>query len=121
MKNYLPSARFAFINWYKNAAREKIRQRLDWYSEASGLKYNRVNITSAMRRWGSCSGKAYLSFSWRLIMAPLKVIDYVVVHELAHIEVKNHSKNFWSKVRTIMPDYEHAKSWLRHNEFLLNL
>jgi len=121
LKNYLPQARQVFSDWYKKEAYEKIKQRLDWHSEAAGIRYNKMGITNAMRRWGSCNTKGNLFFSWRLIMAPLKIIDYVVVHELAHIVVKNHSEKFWIKIRMIMPDYEYSKNWLKDNEYLLNL
>ncbi|HNT25498.1 MAG TPA: M48 family metallopeptidase, partial [Anaerolineales bacterium] len=62
-----------------------------------------------------------LSFTWRLVMAPLPVIDYVVVHELCHLQVRNHSKDFWNKVRAIMPDYKERARWLRVNGHLLRL
>jgi len=120
-KRYLSEAKKIFITWYRNQAKINIHERLEWYSKFSGIKHIKFNITGAKKRWGSCSGKGNLNFSWRLIMAPLKVIDYVVVHELAHVIVKNHSKAFWTKVASIMPDYKSHKDWLRHNGFLLNL
>ncbi len=118
---YTASARELFTNWYKERARDRIQERLKLYSQATGLKYNKFCISGAKKRWGSCSVKGNLRFTWRLIMAPLKVIDYVVVHELAHVAIKNHSKNFWAKVRTIMPDYKPARDWLKHNGCLLRL
>jgi len=78
-------------------------------------------ITSARTRWGSCSQEGALSFAWRLIMAPLPIIDYVVVHELAHIQVKNHSKRFWNKLNVLMPDYRQRIEWLERNGHLLSL
>ncbi|MFC1480550.1 M48 family metallopeptidase [Candidatus Omnitrophota bacterium] len=121
LRGCLPNARQKFIDWYKKEAYEKIKQRLDWYSATSGLKYNKVNITSAMKRWGSCNAKGDLFFSWRLIMAPWKVIDYVVIHELSHVVVKNHSTNFWNKVKVMLPDYEKSRKWLKENEHLLRI
>ncbi|HRT99184.1 MAG TPA: M48 family metallopeptidase, partial [Ignavibacteriales bacterium] len=68
-----------------------------------------------------CSPKGNLNFSWRLIMAPLSVIDYVVVHELAHLEQRNHSKAFWSIVKMLLPDYEKSNDWLKDNHYLLKI
>ena len=117
----LPKAREVFINWYKKRAYEKISERVEWYAKQNGFKYNKVNITNAQKRWGSCSPKGNLNFSWRLIMAPLHVIDYVVIHELVHLEERNHTKDFWDKVKILMPDYKKHKTWLKKNAYLLRL
>ncbi len=119
--NQKPFARDVFIRWYKNAARNFILDRVNYYSNLTGIEYNNVKITSARKRWGSCSREGNLSFTYRLIMAPISVIDYVVVHELCHIEVHNHSKAFWEKVRVIIPEYKKQKEWLKENGYLLNL
>jgi len=119
--NQKPFARDVFILWYKNAARNLILERIYYYSNLTGIKYNNVKITSARKRWGSCSREGNLSFTYRLIMAPISVIDYVVVHELCHIEVHNHSKAFWEKVKVIIPEYKKQKEWLKENGHLLNL
>ncbi|MFC1645761.1 M48 family metallopeptidase [Candidatus Omnitrophota bacterium] len=115
-RQYLCEAKKVFIEWYRKEAYKKIEERLNWHSYLSGLKYSKFNITGARKRWGSCSAKGNLYFSWRLIMAPLGVIDYVVVHELAHLEERNHSRNFWDKVKTLMPDYKKYRHWLKDNE-----
>ncbi|MFN3481235.1 MAG: M48 family metallopeptidase [Thermodesulfovibrionales bacterium] len=120
-KSVLPRARELFIDWYKNMAYEKISERVELYACNSGLKYKKVNITDAQKRWGSCGHNGNLNFSWWLIMAPLPVLDYVVVHELAHIEEKNHTRSFWNKVKILMPDYEKHKDWLRENGYLLKI
>ncbi|MFN4111286.1 MAG: M48 family metallopeptidase [Ignavibacteria bacterium] len=117
----LSKAKEIFIDWYKKIAKEKITERVQRYAQISGLSYNSINITDAQKRWGSCSHNGNLNFSWRLIMAPLGVIDYVVVHELAHLEIKNHSKAFWNKVKILMPDYEKHKDWLTKNNYFLKL
>lgn len=109
-------ARELLIAWYKQEAKKKIAERVKWLSHRSGLEYNSIKITSANKRWGSCSTTGNLNFSWRLIMAPLPVVDYVIVHELAHLEHKNHSKAFWERVRVIYPNYEKAREWLRRSE-----
>ena len=120
-RDLLPTARQVFILWYREKAHEKISERAEWYAQKSGFEYNNINITNAQKRWGSCSSKRNLNFSWRLIMAPLPVVDYVVVHELVHLEEKNHTKMFWNKVKMLMPDYEKRKEWLKRNGYLLRL
>ena len=121
LRDYLPVAKEVFIDWYKKKAYEKISERVEWYAKKRGFVYNKIKITKANQRWGSCSSRGNLNFSWRLIMAPLPVVDYVVVHELVHLEEKNHSKSFWIKVKMLMPDYEKHKDWLKRNGYLLTL
>lgn len=111
-----PFARGIFINWYRDTAQKFISERVNYYSNFAGIKYNKVKITSAMKRWGSCSRNGNLSFTYRLVMAPVSVIDYVVVHELCHIIEHNHSKRFWEHVKVILPDYKDAQEWLREKE-----
>jgi predicted metal-dependent hydrolase len=118
-RKYIDTAKDILIAWYKAQACQKISERVDWHSSLSGLKYNKIKISGAQKRWGSCSAKGNLNFSWRLIMAPLRVIDYVVVHELAHLEENNHSKRFWNKIKIMMPDYKEHKEWLKENRHLL--
>jgi len=107
------NAREAFITWYKKEAYALIKERLDQYSCLAGFRYNRFTTTNASRCWGSCTFKGDLRFSWRLIMAPLRVIDYVVVHELVHLEEKSHSRRFWGKVARLFPAYRECKTWLK--------
>ena len=120
-RKYLPQAREVFINWYKRKAYKKIEERAQFYSKMTGLKYNKINITNAQKRWGSCSPNRNLNFSWRLIMAPIPIIDYVVVHELVHLKIKNHTKEFWNSVKVIIPEYEKHTQWLKENGYLLRL
>ncbi|MFH1772120.1 MAG: SprT family zinc-dependent metalloprotease [Candidatus Omnitrophota bacterium] len=117
----LLDARGHLIQWYKNRAHEKIKERVDWYSKKIGLTYSIVKISNAKRRLGSCSARGNLNFSWRLVMAPLEVIDYVAVHELIHLLVKNHSRNFWNKVKLVIPEYRERRKWLKNNSQLLDL
>lgn len=118
---YLPKAEQLFKAWYKEKAFAIISKRIKQYVEMTGLKYTQISITSARKRWGSCSLKGNLNFSWRLVMTPLAVVDYVIVHELAHLEEHNHSSRFWRKVGVFLPNYPQAKQWLRNNHQLLNL
>ena len=80
-----------------------------------------VRINSAKTRWGSCGPGGVLNFTWRLVMAPLDVIDYVVVHELSHLRVKDHSSKFWKVVESISPEYKKHRKWLRENGEKLSL
>lgn len=108
-------AKDVFIRWYKEQAERKISERAVLYASRAGLRYKKINITSAQKRWGSCGANGSINFSWRLIMAPLEVIDYVVVHELAHLKEKGHPKRFWQAVSTLLPGYERQKEWLKEN------
>lgn len=112
-------AREEFIHWYRQKAKEKIKQRVEYYRNLIGGRYNRIKITSARTRWGSCSTKGNLNFSWRLIMAPLWVLDYVVIHEIMHLSERNHSRRFWAKLRAFLPDYKRAHSWLKEKGYSL--
>ena len=120
-QNALTNAKSIFIDWYKDKANDVLSDRVAWYSKKSGISIKQIKITSATSRWGSCSAKGTLSFPWRLVMAPVPVIDYVVIHELVHISEKNHSKTFWNQVHTLMPDYENKIAWLEINGHTLNL
>ena len=120
-RKYLFRANQILIEWYRKKAYEKICERVNCFAKDRGLKYNKVKITNARRRWGSCSSQGNLNFSWRLIMAPLPVLDYVIIHELVHLTEKNHSQAFWGKVMLLMPDYEEQKNWLKRNGYLLRL
>lgn len=78
-----------------------------------GVTYGRITIREQKTRWGSCSSKGNLNFNWRLIFAPEYVLDYVVVHELAHRKEMNHSKAFYAVIESVLPDYQTAKKWLK--------
>lgn len=119
--NYISNAYKIFKNFYKKMAKEIINERIKFYVNKYGFKYNKIKITSANKRWGSCTGKGNLNFSYRLIMAPLKVVDYVVVHELVHLIDKTHKKSFYNKVEKILPDYKERKDWLNKNGYLLKI
>jgi hypothetical protein len=117
----LPKAESVFTKWYRDQARAVISERVKLYAARHGFKYRKIRITSARTRWGSCSSMGNLNFTWRLVMAPPEVIDYVVVHELAHLQVNNHSKEFWNQVGCIMPDYKKRLRWLKENGQKLTL
>lgn len=103
----------AVVQIYKATAKHMLREKTGEYAKRMNVKPEAVKITSAKTRWGSCSGKNSLSFSWRLVMADESVIDYVVVHELAHIREHNHSPRFWAVVEDLLPDYRQRKLKLK--------
>ena len=100
---------------YRQAAKEYIPKRVAYYAGLLGVDYNTITIRDQKTRWGSCSSKGNLSFSWRLILAPPKVLDYVVVHELCHRLEMNHSPRFWALVESMIPDYKTHRKWLKEN------
>jgi predicted metal-dependent hydrolase len=108
-----PTGKESLRTWYRQAALSFLPDRVRDYEGIMGCNSRSVRISAARSRWGSCSADNRLAFSWRLMMAPPSVIDYVVVHELAHIREKNHSPRFWSLVGTICPDYKDQRRWLR--------
>lgn len=99
----------------RQRARQLITERVAIYAAQTGLQPRAIRINSAQTRWGSCSPNGNVNFTWRLSLAPLHVIDYVVVHELVHLQEKNHSAQFWQKVAAIMPEYRAAHKWLHQN------
>ncbi|HLD77173.1 MAG TPA: M48 family metallopeptidase, partial [Rickettsiales bacterium] len=106
--------------WFKVKALKIIEKKLDHFGKKFGLKYKRIRITNARTRWGSCSYDNSLNFSWKIITAPKKIVDYVIIHEMAHLRHKNHSTRFWNLVAEMMPDYEKYDQWLKKNHFLLH-
>jgi hypothetical protein len=95
-----------FILWYKQKALKHICGRVDFFCRQLNLRASGARISSARKRWGSCSPGNKLAFSFRLIMMPPEIIDYVIVHELMHIKEKNHSQRFWKLVEAAMPQYK---------------
>ena len=94
-------------------ARKILPSKLEYYSKIMGLKYGRITITGAKTRFGSCSSKGNISFSFRLMRYPEAAIDYVVVHELAHIREMNHSKKFYQIIEAVLPDYKERRKLLK--------
>ncbi|WP_419821249.1 M48 family metallopeptidase [Anoxybacterium hadale] len=101
---------------YKKQAKEYLQLKCRYYSELMGLRPSAVRINSAKTRWGSCNGKGEINFTFRLIFAPEELIDYVVVHELAHLKEMNHSSSFWAVVEQTMPDYRERRKRLREHQ-----
>jgi len=115
----IANARDHIERWYKARALEHITARVESFAGMTGLKYQSIRINSATTRWGSCGYQDSLNFTWRLIMAPPRVVDYVVVHELMHLKQKNHSRRFWAEVAGMVPDYKEDERWLKQNSHLM--
>jgi predicted metal-dependent hydrolase len=109
------------LDWYLKQARLKITERVKYFSALMEAEYKEILFSDTRSKWGSCSRDNSLQFCWRLIMAPILVIDYVVVHELTHIFEKNHSDDFWRKVRRYKPAYKQYKKWLKDNAHRLQI
>jgi predicted metal-dependent hydrolase len=108
--------KYYLTNWYRKQARQHLTRRVDFYSRLLHLTSAGIRITSAEKRWGSCSEKNHLSFAFRLIMVPPPMVDYVVVHEMMHLREKNHSSKFWNLVLGEIPDYQTRRLWLREHQ-----
>ena len=105
----------ALERWYRRAARAEIEPRLQRACELAGRSYSRVAIRGQRTRWASCSRAGAMSFNWRLLLAPEEVLDYVVWHEVCHLEVMDHSPRFWRLVASRVPGYREQVRWLRVN------
>ena len=95
------------------AAKKIIPQRVAYYAPRMGVTYSRITIREQKTRWGSCSSKGNLNFNWKLVLMPSEILDYVVVHELAHRKEMNHSARFWAEVEKELPDYRERRKILR--------
>lgn len=115
-RDFLSRCEEEMTYWYRQQALRLIQERVDHNARSMALRPGAVRLNDTTSRWASCGGDGVLRFSWRLIMAPLPVLDYVVIHELSHLVVRNHSARFWSTVREMCPDYRNLRSWLRHNQ-----
>ncbi|MGR5421873.1 M48 family metallopeptidase [Vibrio sp. PNB22_4_1] len=107
--------RRALVNWYKRHADKKIREKVERYKSLVGVETGVVRTKEFKSRWGSCTPYGDLEFNWVIVMAPNRVVDYVVVHELCHLIHHDHSPQFWKEVERVMPDYQEYKGWLRVN------
>jgi predicted metal-dependent hydrolase len=111
----------AIERWYRRAARAEVAQRLDAATARAGSKYTGLTIRGQRTRWASCSARGRMSFNWRLLLAPEPVLDYVVEHEVCHLEVMDHSPRFWKLMESRVPDYRRHSAWLRRYGSTLHL
>ena len=102
-------------SYYMESARKIFKRKTAAYARKMGVTYGRITIREQKTRWGSCSSAGNLNYNWRLIFAPEEIVDYIVVHELAHRLEMNHSKAFYNIVESVLPDYRKAQKWLREN------
>src|SRR5436305_7841632 len=107
------AVRAALEAWYRRRARLEVAPRLDAACARAGVAYTRLTIRSQRTRWASCSSDGAMSFNWRLLLAPEEILDYVVEHEVAHLEVLGHSRRFWRLVERRCPSYRQHERWLR--------
>ncbi len=112
VKNYV-------INMYKKQAEKILIERTKIYSEIIGVYPYKITIKGQNTIWGSCSSKKNINYNYRIIMAPIAVVDYIVVHELCHLVYMNHSNTYWNKVSSILPDYKFRRQWLKDNGYRL--
>jgi hypothetical protein len=110
-----------FINFYKQKSLEVIEKRIKKYLKYYENKPKSIKIKDFNDKWGSCSKANMLSFNWRIILSSMKILDYVVVHELSHMKYKNHSEKYWNLVQSVIPDYKERKDWLRINADILKI
>ncbi len=105
--------RAALESWYRRQAKAEVVERLDRAAARAGRHYTKLSIRSQRSRWASCSARGTMSFNWRLLLAPPEILDYVVEHEVAHLDVHDHSRRFWALVAQRCPDYRMRERWLR--------
>lgn len=99
--------------WLKLRARDRLQPAARTYARKLGRRINAISLRDTTSRWGSCSSRGNLSFSWRLAMAPVEIQDYVAAHEAAHLVEMNHSERYWAALASIMPDYAERRAWLK--------
>jgi predicted metal-dependent hydrolase len=115
------AVRDALERWYRRQARDEGAWRLDDATARVGSRYTKLSIRAQKSRWASCSSSGAMSFNWRLLMAPEEILDYVVEHEVAHLDVLGHSRRFWALVESRCPDYRTHERWLRRYGSTLRL
>lgn len=112
-QNQLHHRKSALASWYIQCAQDYLPGRIEHYQQMLGVRAKGLKIRHYKTRWGSCNRRGELQFNWLLMVAPAAVVDYVVVHELAHLRHFNHSLAFWEMVASVMPDYALHRQWLR--------
>lgn len=107
--------RNALVRWYKRQAQQKLADKVERFAPMVGVEHTGVGIKTFRSRWGSCTAKGKLEFNWQIMMAPNRMVDYVVIHELCHLIRHDHSPEFWREMARVMPDYQLCRDWLREN------
>ena len=109
------------LKWYQTRALAKVNEKVPVYTDQIGVNPRFVAVKSLKSRWGSCSIHGRISLAWNIIMAPERILDYLIVHELCHMVHHNHSAEYWNLVATILPDHRQSRKWLRENGNRLKL
>jgi predicted metal-dependent hydrolase len=105
----------AFRAFYRAKGLTRIGDRVGYYQDKMGVVPKSVRVVDLKNRWASCSADGHLNFHWKCMMAPTTILDYIAVHELAHLRYPNHTAAFWNEVDKVLPDYRERKEWLRAN------
>lgn len=111
----------ALKNWYKEKTLLRLKERVSYYQSYFKDEVSGIKVKDQKKRWASCTVKNELLFNWRCIMSPSNVFDYIVVHEMCHMEIKDHSKGFWDRVCSVMSDYDLRRQWLKNNGIKMDL
>jgi len=114
-KGHIEAAKSAFRDYYIRRGLAKIPPRVAYYAPKIGVTPKTTDVRELGNRWASCSPSGSLAFHWKCMMAPLTILDYIVVHELCHLHHRNHSDAFWNEVDKVMSDFRERKEWLRRN------
>lgn len=112
-RSALADAHAKFVDFYKSKAKNRIPKHVETYAVKMGLEPAGIRVQDLKNRWASCSTDGTLNFHWRCMMAPLSSLEYIVVHELAHLKYRNHASEFWHTIEKVLPEYQQAKGWLR--------
>lgn len=107
--------------WYRKKTLEKVNERIEYYQRYFNVKPTDIRVKEQRKRWASCTIKKELLFNWRCAMAPSWVLDYIVVHEMCHMIYMDHSKEFWTLLGRVLPDYERRKEWLKNYGIRMDL
>lgn len=115
------AAKASLTSWYTQQATKKLKQKTVRYAHLMDVQPNSIRVKNYKSRWGSCSPTGDISYNWKIIMAPHRVVDYVVVHELAHLLEHNHSSDYWKHVENVFSDHRERRQWLKQNSSRLEL
>lgn len=113
--------RSLLLDWYRKHAQQRLEEKTHRYAKILQVKPNFVSVRDYKSRWGSCSTTGDISYNWRIVMAPHRIVDYVVVHELCHLLEHNHSAIYWRHVERIIPDFQECREWLKRNSKRLRI
>ena len=115
------AARLAFETYFSERGLQRFSERVAYYAQKAGVTVASIKVKEMGYRWASCGKNGVLNFHWKCMMAPPKIIDYIVVHELCHVHHRSHSDAFWNEVDKVLPDYRERKEWLRRRGASLDL